>query len=104
MERNRPDPASEALPAPQSVLDLVAFDAGDCEVPAAVRFRAGEALADTVLPPGGGLLRPPGEGLATAGAEADATSGGEPGTGSFEPALAPCVDAAAWRRASHRIL
>ncbi len=40
------------------MLDLVAFDAGDYEVPAAVRFRAGEALADAARPPGGGLPRP----------------------------------------------
>jgi hypothetical protein len=70
MERNRPDPAPAALPAPQSVLDMVAFDACDCIVPAAGRLRAAEALADAGRPPAGGL--------ATAGAAADATRGGEP--------------------------
>ncbi len=70
MERNHPDPASSALPAPQSMLDPVAFAAGDCEVPAAARLRVGEALAD------GG--RPPAGGMATAGAAADATHGGKP--------------------------
>ncbi len=92
MKCKRPDPDSAALPAPQSLLGLVAFDACDCEVPAAVRL-VGEALADAARPPGGGLPRPPGEWLATAGAGADATRCGEPGTGSIEPALAHCIGA-----------
>jgi hypothetical protein len=86
MERNRPDPTFAALQAPQSVLETLAFAAGDCEMPAAVRLRAGEPCADEGRPPAGEV--------ATAGAAADATLGGEPGPGSFEPALGPCVGAA----------
>ncbi len=86
MECNRPDPAFAALQAPQSVLETLAFAACDCEMPAAVRLRAGEPCADEGRPPAGEV--------ATAGAAADATLGGEPGPGSFEPALAPCVGAA----------
>ncbi len=83
MERYRPDPCFAPLPAPQSVL---AFAAGDCEVPAAERLRDREPLVDEGRPPAGEV--------ATAGAAADATLGGEPGTCSFEPALPPCVGAA----------